>query len=74
MSANLTNRQSGLVRDCIKVRRIIEELQKHVFGERDLTQSQIRAAAVLLDKSLPSLSQIQTSDEAPEVMPVLKIV
>ena len=74
MSAPLTNRQQGLVRDCIKVRRIVEELQKHVFGERDMSQTQIRAASVLLDKSLASLTATEISTDVPALLPMLKIV
>lgn len=37
----------------------IGELHKHVAGEKILSPSQIQAAKILLDKSLPNLSDVK---------------
>lgn len=37
----------------------INALHKHVTGEKAMSDSQIKAAKILLDKSLPSLSDVK---------------
>lgn len=43
---------SDMVRRRIQVMQIINRLQKHVDGEVEMSQTQVSAAKVLLDKSL----------------------
>ena len=39
--------------------RTIDALQQHVFGEREMTQTQINAARILLDRTLPVIKAIE---------------
>ncbi len=59
MAARLNRMHSEQVRAKIQASVLIDRLQKHVTGELELTSSQITAAQVLLDRSVPKLSQIQ---------------
>lgn len=43
----------------IKATQIIHNLQEHVEGRLDMTNTQIKAADILLKKCLPDLSQVQ---------------
>lgn len=63
MAARLNPRHQQFVRDKIKARRIVEELQKHIDGEREMSSTQIRAAQILLDKSVPSLQAMELTGE-----------
>jgi hypothetical protein len=42
----------------IKVSQLLNSLQNHVFGESELTPTQIQAAQILLKKALPDLQAI----------------
>jgi len=46
-------------REKIRTSQIINRLEKHIFGEVELTTSQVQAAKVLLGKTLPDLAQTQ---------------
>ncbi len=59
MAARLNRMHSEQVRLKIQASVLIDRLQKHVAGELELSSSQITAAQVLLDRSVPKLSQIQ---------------
>jgi hypothetical protein len=59
MAARLNRMHSEQVRAKIQASVIIDRLQKHVAGDIEMTASQITAAQVLLDRSVPKLSQIQ---------------
>lgn len=50
-------------RDKIQCSNIVTQLQKHVFGEIELTASQIKAAETLLKKKLPDLSSVEVVAE-----------
>jgi len=52
MAGKLGWRHSDAVKDRIKVVKIVEKLQSHVFGECELTKTQIQAAVVLLNKTM----------------------
>lgn len=58
MAERLNKRQADSARSLIQTQRTLQELQKHVFGERDMSSTQIRAAEVLLNKSLPNLQAV----------------
>ena len=56
-----------MVRQKIQASVLIDRLHKHAEGELEMTPSQIKAAEILLDRSVPKLSQVQHSgdDEQP---------
>jgi uncharacterized protein involved in outer membrane biogenesis len=64
MAARLNPRHSDLVRQKIQASVLIDRLTKHANGELEMSSSQIRAAEVLLDRSVPKLSQIQHTGDA----------
>ncbi len=64
MAARLNRMHSEQVRAKIQASVLIDRLQKHVTGEIEMTPSQITAAQVLLDRSVPKLSQIQHTGDA----------
>lgn len=47
----------------IKSARIIQCLEDHVFGLNDMKPSQIKAAEILLKKTLPDLASIQQTGD-----------
>jgi hypothetical protein len=47
----------------IQTSQLINRLKDHVFGKCELTATQVRAAEVLLRKSIPDLAAIQHSGE-----------
>lgn len=51
------------MRDKIQAIRIVEEIQKVVFQEREMTQIELRAAEILLNKSVGSIQAIQLEAE-----------
>ena len=74
MAANLTHRQAGLARATIKVEKILLALQRCVEGTNNLKPTQINAARILLDKSIPSLTATAVSRIDPDEIPQLTIV
>lgn len=67
MPARLNPRHSDMVRQKIQASVLIDRLSKHATGKLEMTRSQIKAAEILLDRTVPKLSQIQHSgdDENP---------
>jgi hypothetical protein len=55
MAARLNRRHQDLVRAKIQASQIINRLRKHIEGEVELSATQVRAAEILLNKSLPNL-------------------
>lgn len=47
----------------IKVGNILTRLQKHVDGEIDMSSTQLKAAEILLRKTLPDLTSVEHSGE-----------
>mgnify|MGYP003118423486 CR=1 FL=1 len=48
----------------IQISQLLNRLQNHVDGQCEMTTTQLRAAEILLKKSLPDLSQVEhRSDE-----------
>ena len=47
------------VRKKIQASQLINRLEKHVYGDVELSTTQVRAAEILLKKCIPDLSQIQ---------------
>lgn len=65
----LTRRQAENARAAIQVGVIIDRLAKASRGELDLTPTQIKASQILLDKSLPTLQAIESTqiEDKPEL-------
>jgi hypothetical protein len=59
MAARLRKNHQEEVRAKIQASYYINALHKHVNGEKFMTDSQIKAAKILLDKSLPNLSDVK---------------
>lgn len=59
----LGRRHQDDVRLKIQASAIIGRLQKHIDGSVDMSPTQVRAAEILLKKSLPDLSQISGPGE-----------
>jgi hypothetical protein len=65
MAARLNPRHSDMVRGKIQASQLVNRLTKHAFGEVEMTQSQVQAAKILLDKVLsnaPTVSEISGPD------------
>ncbi len=56
-------------RDKNKIGNIMSRLNKHAEGEIEMTTSQIQAAKLYLDKTLPNLASMQMSGD-PEGAPI----
>ncbi len=52
------------VRERIRTGVIVRRLQDHVLGHLDLTQTQLRAAEILLKKTVPDLSAVEYTNTA----------
>ncbi len=63
MAARLNPRHSDMVRTKIQASQLINRLQDHVFGEVEMSPTQLKAAEVLLRKSLPDLQALNISGE-----------
>ena len=74
MATRLNKRQTQSARDLIQVEKICKSLGDHVAGIYPMRPTQINAARILLDKSMPSLTATAVSTDDLEVMPVLNIV
>ena len=55
MAKRLTKRQADGARDAISTGLLIKSLQDHVLTDKELSQSRIAAANILLKKTLPDL-------------------
>ena len=55
MAARLNNRHQDMVREKIRASQLVNRLENHVFGEVDLSSSQVTAALGLLKKCVPDL-------------------
>ncbi len=56
----LTRRQAENARAAIDVGKIIRKLQRTIDGKIEMTPGQIKAAMILLDKSLPTLQAVDS--------------
>lgn len=61
-SAELTKRQAETARSRIAVGKIITKLNQCVEGKLTLKSEQIRAAQILLDRTMPTLQSIETTN------------
>ena len=60
MARRLNTRHSELCRQKIQVTQLVNRLMGHIEGKVDLSNSQVNSIKILLDKSLPSLSDVKT--------------
>ncbi len=51
------------VRKKIQATQLVNRLNKHVLGKVDLSPTQVRAAEILLKKSVPDLSSVEHSSD-----------
>lgn len=68
MAARLNRKHQESVREKIRASQIVNRLENHVFGEVDLSATQVSAALGLLKKCVPDLTAAQLS--GPEGGPV----
>lgn len=61
MAARLRPRHQDEIRDKIKTSQLVNRLENHVFGEIELSASQIRGIEILLNKTLPNLQSTELS-------------
>jgi len=69
MAARLNPAHDQRTRDKIQTSQLINRLMGHVNGECELTATQVRAAEVLLKKTLPDVSNVTM--QGPDGGPVL---
>lgn len=50
---------------------LVKRLSDHVLGKQDMSQTQIKAAEVLLKKALPDLQAVQNTHTGPGGGPVM---
>ena len=67
MATRLNLRHSETVRTKIQASQLINRLTNHALGEVELSQTQIAAIKILLDKSVPNLSAVAVANvDGPE--------
>lgn len=54
----------------IKVSQIMNRLQKHIDGDVELANSQVKAAEILLRKSLPDLQSVELTGKDGEALTI----
>ncbi len=66
MAARKRRRLALKTRERIRTSMLINRLQDHVFGRRKMTPTQVKAALVVLRKTLPDLKPVKVEyEEAP---------
>jgi hypothetical protein len=61
MAERLNKRHQQFVRDKIQASQLVNRLTNHALGKEEMTATQVRAAEVLLKKSVPDLSATELS-------------
>lgn len=59
------------VRERIKVSMLIRRLTDHILGKQDMSPTQLKAAEILLKKSLPDLQAVQNTHSGPDGGPIV---
>jgi hypothetical protein len=59
------------VRERIRVGLLVKRLQRHALGKLEMTKTEIAAARILLGKSMPDLSSIDTTLRGDASAPIL---
>ena len=73
MAAKLTKRQATTAVSAIQTSMLIKALGDHVANKRDMLPTQIKAAEILLRKTVPDLKQTEHSGEIGHVFPGITI-
>jgi hypothetical protein len=63
MAARLSPKHDDLTRSKIQTSQLINRLQNHVNGKAELSSTQVKAAQILLAKTLPDLTATKHSGE-----------
>lgn len=71
---HINHRTQDKLRASIKCLEIIERLNGHVLGSVKMTNTQVRAAEILLRKVQPDLTATALSEDSLGKLPLLKII
>lgn len=63
MAARLRARHQDEIRTKIQASQLVNRLTDHALGKNEMTPTQVRAAEILLKKSMPDLSQVSGAGE-----------
>ena len=63
MAARLNRKHQESIREKIRGSQLVNRLEDHIFGELDLTPTQVNAALGLLRKVVPDLKATEHSGE-----------
>ena len=63
IGVRLNPRHQAMVAQKIRVGQIINHLRQHMLGKKEMSQTQVRAAEILLKKALPDLKQTEVLGE-----------
>lgn len=74
MAARLRRNHQDEVRAKIQASQLINRLQDHVDGTVEMSATQLRAAEILLKKSLPDLTATELSGPDGEAVQIERIV
>ena len=72
MAARLHLRHQDEVRKKIQASQLINRLTDHAFDKIEMSSTQVKAAEILLKKSIPDLSQVQGTGDDGEHEMVIK--
>jgi hypothetical protein len=73
MAVRLNKRHQSTVIDKIQSSQLVNALNEHALGERDMTPTQVRAAEVLLRKTMADLKQTDHTGEVQHHFPGITI-
>ena len=71
---DINQRTQAKLRSGIKAAEIIKALSDHILVGRKMTNTQVRAAEILLRKVSPDMTATALSDARADTLPVLQIV
>lgn len=75
MAARLRKNHQDEIRAKIKTSQLINRLENHIFGDVELSASQVRGIEILLSKTLPNLQATEiTGDVENPVVHTIKLV
>ena len=76
MAARLNPRHQDMVREKIRSSQIVKALEHHALGENgiDMSETQVQAARILLDKCVPNLNATEHSGPDGGSIPLKTIV
>lgn len=75
MAARLLKHHQADVRSKIQASQLVNRLTDHVHGKVEMTATQVRAAEILLKKTVPDLSSVEMSgvDGGPIVVAAMEL-